>query len=303
MCVGMINLDIVVETFRPEMGHTKSSLVDKISFRTGGDAQNCACTLARLGVNVGINACAGDDYSGEICRREMQLAGVNTSALRTKHGLTGMCVSLVTESGEAMFVYNPGVTKELSLEDIDWQAVEKAKVVSLHSIFLCGKLNLETLFSRARNAGAITVADAVLTGKNENVEEIVPALAYLDYFMPSLDELVEISGVKDPHEGARKVLDMGVGNIVVKLGGEGCLFMNKDTSFTVPGFTVDVVDTTGAGDNFVAGFIYSLVNALDLKEALTFANACGAVAVTKVGSNGAVESARQIQDFILKNTQ
>lgn len=298
LAVGMVNLDVVVEGFRPEMGYAKDSRVSRISFRTGGDMQNCALTLARLGANVGVCAAIGDDHAGIICREEMEAAGVDCRRLRTKPGTSGICLDLLTPGGEAMFVYTPGVNAELSSADIDWAAVAGAKIVSLHSLFNCGGLDLPELFGRARAGGAVTVADAVVMTGSARVDDILPALPHLDYFVPSLIELEQITGVGDPLAGADRLLDLGVGNVLVKLGGDGCLFRNRDTTQTSPAFAVEVVDTTGAGDNFAAGFIHGLSRKLPLADTLAFANACGAIAVGEVGSNGAVRSAAQVEAFL-----
>lgn len=302
LVVGMINLDVMVEGFLPEMAGVKDSRVRAISFRTGGDAQNCAMTLARLGARAAVSACVGDDHAGRICRMEMEAVGVDCGRLRTKPGQSGICLDLLTPGGEAMFVYSPGVNAGLRTEDVAWDLLPRARVMSLHSLFNCGLVDLPKLFSRAREAEVVTVADAVVITGGQRVEDIWAALPHIDYFMPSRIELEQISGCADPLEGARRLLDEGVANLVVKLGGEGCLFVNRETTLELPGHAVEVVDTTGAGDNFVAGFMYALTRDWPPVRCLAFANACGAVAVGGVGSNGVVRSAAQIEDFMREHS-
>lgn len=298
LVVGMINLDVVVEGFTSEMAVAKDSRVRGISFRTGGDAQNCAMTLARLGGKTAVSACTGDDHAGRICRMEMEAAGVDCGRLRVKPGQSGICLDLLTPGGEAMFVYSPGVNAVLRSEDVAWDLVPRAKIVSLHSLYNCGEIDLVELFSRARGAGAVTVADAVVMTGRQKAGDVFPAFAHLDYFMPSLVELEQISGCSDPEEGARRLIAEGVKNVVIKLGADGCLFVDRRTVLALPGHAVEVVDTTGAGDNFVAGFMYGLTRGMPLERCLAFANACGAVAVGSIGSNGAVRSAGQIEEFM-----
>lgn len=296
--VGMLNLDIVAQGFLPAMANTKSSPVGPITFQTGGDTQNCALTQARLGVRVAICASIGSDPAGDICRGELEKAGVNCAWLRRKSGATGLCIDLIRPDNEATFLFHPGENATLSLDDVAWDAVGKARVVSLHSLFYCGRIEAAELFRKARSFGCVTLADTVIMDSTETIDLIADALPHLDYFMPSLAELELMTRCPDPESGARQMLARGVKNVVVKLGHDGCLFMNGEQTLRVPGFAVKAVDTTGAGDNFIAGFLYGLTNDMGIADALRFGNACGAITVGEVGSNGAVRSAAQVEDFI-----
>lgn len=298
--VGAINLDIIVDGFLPEMAHTKSSEVKSIGFHTGGDTQNCSLTQARLGIKVAIGAAAGDDPARDICKGELEKAGVDCRWLREKEGASGMCVDLITAGGEAMFMYNPGVNAGFSNADIGWEAMEEARLVSLHSLFYCGMIEPAELFRRAREHGCLTLADTLPTKDTDTLDLIASALPYLDYIVPSLGELQHMTGDADPGKGAKRLLEMGAKNVVVKMGDDGCLFVDGKERVHVPGFRVEVVDTTGAGDNFIAGLIYGLMRDLSMPDAMTFANACGAITVGAVGSNGAVRSAEQVREFIAR---
>jgi sugar/nucleoside kinase (ribokinase family) len=111
-------------------------------------------------------------------------------------------------------------------------------------------------------------------------------------------EAKALTGATKPEDQADEFLGYGAANVVIKLGKEGCLIKNRKMSKRVPGFQVEVIDTTGAGDNFVAGFIMGLSSGLEIEECARLGNAAGAITVQSLGSNGAVQSVEQLRDFI-----
>lgn len=93
-------------------------------------------------------------------------------------------------------------------------------------------------------------------------------------------------------------LSYGVKNVIIKLGGDGCLFKNQDTTIKLPAYRINAVDATGAGDNFIAGFVSEILRGSSCADALRFANACGAVCATMIGAGTAVDSRDQIIQFM-----
>ena len=114
-----------------------------------------------------------------------------------------------------------------------------------------------------------------------------------DIALPSMEDMKILYNFEDPIEAAEKILDMGVKIVVVKLGGEGCYVSTKEESFHVPGFEVDVLDTTGSGDAFDGAFIVGLLQGRSLRETAVFANAAGALTAT---GYGAVEPIPKMED-------
>ena len=97
---------------------------------------------------------------------------------------------------------------------------------------------------------------------------------------------------------AEVFLQYGVKNVIIKLGGKGCYFRNKEISYSLPAYMIKAVDATGAGDNFLAGFVSELLHGGTVEEALRFANACGAICTTAAGSSAGLKNREQVLEFM-----
>jgi sugar/nucleoside kinase (ribokinase family) len=129
-----------------------------------------------------------------------------------------------------------------------------------------------------------------------------PCLPEIDYFIPSLPEAQAITGLEEPHQVARALLDRGVGTVGLKMGAEGCLVLTGEgEELRLPAFEVEVIDATGAGDAFAAGFIAGVWQGWPLEKTARFANAVGALCVTGMGANGGVRSLPETLDFMESN--
>ena len=144
---------------------------------------------------------------------------------------------------------------------------------------------LEQIFRQAKSQGKIVCADMTKRKKNETVEEMAPALRYVDYLFPNEEEAMLLTGRDTAEEAAESLWETGVKHVVIKCGRKGCYIRSKALSAWFPAVSgVECVDTTGAGDSFAAGFVYGLSEGKSLKECAEFANACGAEAVQSVGA-------------------
>lgn len=294
--VGMINFDINVKTFDPNGLVNKVTDVDEISLALGGDAQNCAFTLSRLGMRTALVGAVGRDKAGEICVRAEREAGIDTSMICYKDVQTGTAIQLF-QTSEAAVLNCSGANASFCLEDIPREFFGSAKIVSLNSFFGCGKIGAEFL-RLAQNSGMLTLADTTSLVPGNSLRDIADALPYLDYFVPSYAEASALAGREDPREIAQFFLSMGVKNVAIKLGAQGCLIHSPLEEKIIRGYPVSpVVDTTGCGDNFVAAFLASLVKGYSLEECAKFDNAAGAINATRMGSNGAVQSFEQLIQF------
>jgi sugar/nucleoside kinase (ribokinase family) len=131
------------------------------------------------------------------------------------------------------------------------------------------------------------------------MELLEPSLPYIDYFIPSLPEAQAITGLQGPHEVASALIDQGVGNVALKMGSDGCLVMTRDgENIRLPAYDVDVVDATGAGDAFAAGFIAGVWHGWSMEKTAQFATAVGALCVTGMGALGGVRSLPETIDFM-----
>lgn len=288
--IGAAIVDVMVSPASERVFQTGSTPAEQIVMTYGGDALNEATVLHRLGVPVRLETVLGDDDAGDAVRRRMERVGLDQSAVRTREDLaTSVNVVLVKENGERSFLTCPTASqRRLRPEDITLPFPEDVDILCLASIFVFPLLKtkeLETIFRQAKAQGITVCADMTKRKNNETVADMAPALRYVDYLFPNEEEAMLLTGTQDAHGAARALLEAGVGTVVVKCGGRGCLVMTREREFTLPAVAgVNCVDTTGAGDSFVGGFLWGLANDLPLEECAAQANLCGARAVEKVGA-------------------
>ncbi|MEE1086408.1 MAG: carbohydrate kinase family protein [Schaedlerella sp.] len=288
--IGAAIVDVLVSPAEEEVFQTGSYAANEIKMTHGGDALNEATVLQQLGVPVHLETVIGSDTAGETVCRHMENAGLEESGLHIKNDMsTSVNVVLVKKNGERCFLTNPhGSQRQIELKDITMPFPREINILCLASIFVFPKLKteeLQTIFSQAKSQGITVCADMTKRKNNETVEDIAPALKYVDYLFPNEEEAFLITGKENAEEAADTILAAGVGTVVIKCGARGCLVKNAETKFWSPAVeNVNCVDTTGAGDSFVGGFLYGLANDFSLEECAKFANECGAKAVQKVGA-------------------
>lgn len=299
VCAGIAGVDVLiqgVDLSTPFEGETK--LAQSVKLALGGDAANEATTLAYLGVKVQLMSGVGEDGAAPFICSTVGEAGVNTDTLITipNGGSSALNVVLVHPDGERNFI-NTGLPATGWKPDIT--RFGDAKIVSLASFFLppyhIPQVCLETARA-AKEAGKTVCADVVCT-PGSKLEDIADALKYVDYLFPNEDEARGLTGKEDLDDIADTFLGLGVGTVIIKLGSRGCLIKNSTMREIVPCFKVEnVVDTTGAGDNFMAGFICALLDGKDLVECARFASGVAGVSIQYRGACGGVKSRAQVEE-------
>ena len=153
---------------------------------------------------------------------------------------------------------------------------------------------------KAKELGRITVLDTAWDASGRWMGLVEDALPYLDYFIPSYDEAVNISGKTNPADIAEEFFVRGVKNVAIKLGKDGCYIKTADKrEFTIPTFlNIKAVETTGAGDAFSSGFITGISKGWSLYKCGLFANAVGTFSVSKVGASTGIKSLDETIEFI-----
>lgn len=288
LCVGLAVGNIVVRPVSPAIFDVDTTQVDHIAITGGGDAFNQACVLSALGNQVSLLSRMAEDGSGRIMLDALAKRGVDVSRVALDRELgTSTCVVLVKEDGQRCFCTYKGCLRKFGKEDVDPSVVKKARLVSIGGLFALPSFDRHTsveLFRAAREAGTITVCDTKYDAFHIGLQGIGELLSYTDYFFPSYDEAAYLSGLRDPKEIARFFHNRGAGYVGIKLGGEGCYIRSDQFEGMIPSFSAPIVDTTGAGDNFMAGFIHGVLEGWEMRDCATFANAVGALAVTRLGA-------------------
>ena len=305
VCLGIMVADVLGKPLKsiPEPG--RLVLVEEMSLHTGGCAVNTATALASLGVPVEIVGKVGSDPFGEFLLSELINRGIGVEGV-TKDKTTGTSATMVMvdPDGERRFVHYIGANAKLTIEDVDTDLFIGKSILHIAGSLVLPGIDGEStakLLRSARAKGLITFLDTVWDDTGRWIQLMKPCLPYIDFFVPSLPEAQEITHLDDPIDVARSLIKDGVGTVGLKMGPEGCLVMNQDGEIIrYPAFPVRVVDATGAGDAYAAGFITGIWNGWKLEKTALFANAVGAMCVTGLGASGGVSTMKDTQEFIEK---
>ena len=288
--IGAAIVDVLVTPAEETVFRTGSYPAQQIVMTCGGDALNEATVLRHLGVPVHLETLIGADAAGETVRRRMEQVGLEMSGLHVRPELaTSVNVVLVKPDGERCFLTNPhGSQRQLVPEDIALPFAGDVDILCFASMFVFPKMGareMARLFRLAKSQGITVCADMTKCKNGETVQDVAAALRYVDYLLPNDAEAMLLTGAATVEDAADALLAAGVGTVVIKCGARGCYVKGRGVEFwspAVPG--VPCVDTTGAGDSFVGGFLYGLANDLPLEECAVHANRCGAKAVQQVGA-------------------
>lgn len=296
LCIGEMLIDLVPTV----SGH---GLAEATTFAKvpGGAPANVAVGLARLGKRSGFCGMVGDDAFGRFCRDVLLREGVDTNGLRfTAAARTPVAFISLRADGEREFViYHPGADQRLDAADLEGGLIRNARIVHFGSIGLIGEpsqtATLEAV-RQARAACARVACDpnlrlALWPDAAAAREGLRRAIGEAEIVKLSEDEVAFLTGCGDPEQGGRALWHDRLALMAVTLGPAGCLALTPDQALRVPGFAVETVDTTGAGDGFMAGLLTAVLEdpaALSdpqaLRRACRFANAAGALATTRYGA-------------------
>ena len=288
VCVGQAVLDCITRGKENEPYKPNVYRAETIRLHTGGDAVNEAMALSGLGFRTAVVCGIGEDIAGNILIDELNKAGVNTDHIRRMKMDTPIANLQVAEDGSRISV-NSRATR-LQGYRITPDELPHAKIVSFASIFrppLEDFNVLKDLIQTARSRGAIVCADTKLPLRGSiEISEYASLLSFIDYLFPNEKEAAYYTGKNKFSEMAAAFRDMGIKNVVIKAGPEGCYISGGEVEFSLPAVPVsNVVDTTGAGDNFVAGFISGVLQNASLRDCadLGLRQAAGAIMHTGGG--------------------
>ena len=303
ICLGILVADIIGRPLRVVPDPGRLVLVDEMSLHTGGCAINTATALARLGLPVEVIGKIGSDSFGDFVLNALAERGIGTSGItRDKEVGTSATMVMVSPDGERRFVHYIGANAHLTLEDVNLLMVEAGSILHIAgSLVMPGIDGQPTaeLLRHARSVGVTTFLDTVWDDTGRWMDVLAPCLPHIDYFVPSLPEGQALTGLDDPLEIARALLERGVSTVALKMGADGCLVMSADgQAIRLPAFQVDVLDATGAGDAFAAGFIAGVWQGWPMQKTARFANAVGALCVTGLGASGGVRSLSETLSFM-----
>ncbi len=286
LCAGVLCVDVVVGVVDVLPPPGDILFPETATVTGGGSAYNTGIGLAHFGCSVTLGGRIGRDPLGAVLRSELEACQVGTSALQSDpHRPTGLSVVLVSPGGERSFLHHPGANAALCSADLEphltqvsWLHIGGAGVLAQ----LTGA-ELTHLLRRARELGLPTSMDTA-TGPSVAMMDLHGALPYLDLCFVNHLEGTLVTGCQNPNAIATGLVDLGARYACVKLGGDGAVLVNsKHRVVSCAALPVRAVDTTGAGDAFVAGFLSVWTAGGSPEEALHGGAAAGAACVQHWG--------------------
>jgi sugar/nucleoside kinase (ribokinase family) len=284
--VGELNADLILKgDVQPQFGQVEK-LLDDATLTIGSSSAIFACGAARLGLRVAFIGKVGDDEFGPFMLRELAARGIDTSGVVTDNAIkTGLTVILSKGNDRAILTY-PGSIAALQYSEIDLSILSQARHLHMGSYFLLDALrpDVPALFDEARRAGLTISLDTNYDPAERWDGGLADVLRRVDVFLPNEAELLAISGVAD----VRGALDsLPVPLVAVKRGANGGMARRGQEIVTAEPIPVKVVDTTGAGDSFDAGFVYGYLNGWPVARSLRLACICGTLSTRAAGGTAA----------------
>jgi sugar/nucleoside kinase (ribokinase family) len=235
----------------------------------------------------------GQDESGRFVVDTMKRYGINTSGIVLKSGVQTSCSMLpIRPNGERPALHVLGANAQFGLGDINWDLIAQADYLHFGGTYLLPSLDgapTAQILKFAKDHGVVTTLDMIALGRSDALTLIEPALPFIDYFMPGLDEARSICGLSKRADVINFFLDRGVGHTVFKMGADGSSIATRGMDeIRLPAFKAPVVDSTGCGDSYCAAFIVGLSKGWSLQEAGRFGAAAGALVVSGLGSDAGI---------------
>ena len=292
--IGLFILDVLGRPVVaiPERGNI--AFIEEIRLTVAGTAGGTVVDTAKLGLKSLAVGAVGDDEKADWILLTLAKHGIDASAMQRLKGVpTSATILNVRPNGDRPALHVRGASDHFDVAPADYNHVFDAPIIHLGGTGLLKRLDGPaslTLLKEAKARGRTVTFD--LIGANaETLGIVAPLLPYIDYFMPSIEEAKDMSGQATPEDCARFYLDKGAACCVFTLGGDGAYYANREgTRLKSPAYDVKVVDTTGCGDAFDAGFIAALHHKMDTETALRFAQAAAGLVATGLGSDAGIVS-------------
>jgi len=293
---GALNLDKIFSVDKIPK-EDEEGFVKDVRLYPGGSAANTIVGLARLNVETAYIGKIGDDGEGRILLKDFEREGVGTELIVRGKGRSGSAMIFVDDAGNRAILVDPGVNDTLKYEEIDVDKAKKYGLVHLTS-FIC-KNGLDSLNSQKRIVEEFESVsfDPGMPYAERGLNDMEKILKHTTIFLPSRQEIEILFGV-DYKTAAERCLDMGIEVVAVKLGSKGCWVKSKDREVEVKPFSVKVVDTTGAGDAFNAGFIYGFLRGKSIEECGRMGNYVASMCIQKFGAREGLPRVSEVDELL-----
>lgn len=296
--LGSINADHILnlESF-PTPGETVTGHHYQVAF--GGKGANQAVAAGRSGADIAFIACTGDDDIGERVRRQLERDRIDVAPVRTVNAQsTGVALIFVNAEGENVIGIHAGANAALSVEQVE---AEKARIAGAQALLMQLESPLESVLAAAKIAHQHQTTVVLNPAPARHLPDEL--LSLIDIITPNETEAEKLTGIRvenddDAAKAARVLHEKGIGIVMITLGSRGVWVSHDGQGRRVPGFKVQAVDTIAAGDTFNGAFVTALLEGTALDEAIRFAHAAAAIAVTRKGAQPSVPWREEIDEFL-----
>jgi sugar/nucleoside kinase (ribokinase family) len=288
IAMGVHVVDVLARPVQEIPEGQGGQLVEQIAITAAGSAGGTAVTLAKLGARVHSAGAIGRDALGDVLLELLRRFGVDTSLLVRRDGVqTSASVLPIRPDGSRPAFHVVGANATYNSADAPWEAIAAATHLHLGAPEFMGGEEAAKILAYARRHGVTTSADILAPGEQaaQIVDWIGACLEHLDYLLPNDEQALALSGERDLEAACRALLARGVGCVAATAGGDGAVVVDGSGVERVPAFAVDVVDTTGCGDAFSAGFLRGVALGRSRREAAVLGCATAALVAQGLGSD------------------
>lgn len=270
----------------PEPRVRTQVITERVRFLPGGGAANTGGALGKMGLPTGVFSKVGADLNGRFLLEELERCGVDISGIRVSPtDTTPFTFVGIHPDGDRSFIHTPGSNRTFCAADLDTGLLFAADFLLYQDCWVLPRLDGQagaSLLAEAQRRGIVTLLDECWgLGPDRQVFETM--LPYCDYVLPSFDDMRAIYPDLTAEAIATHLLSRGAKTVALKLGARGCLIATTGAQTLVPAVQAAVVDTTGAGDCWNAGFIAGLAQGVGLEGAAQLGNACAAFCIEATG--------------------
>ena len=305
VCFGVHILDVLGRPVTEIPPGQQSVILDEIRATAAGTAAGPSVDLAKLGVDVTNMGAIGDDVLGDLVVTLLEGYGVDASLLTRKVGhRTSATILPIRPNGERPALHAPGASGEFAIDDLGAPhaaALRSARVVHVggpDALTAFDPIALADFLAENKGPSTIVTMDVLRNGDTDELDRLSPLLAQVDWFLPNDDQLRTLAGENDLKAAMAVIRTHGVGGVAVTLGEQGCLIDDGTHLTTIPAMKVNVVDTTGCGDGFDAGFILGLLAGATPVEAAWVGTVCGGLVASGLGSDAGIRDLEQVRTLV-----
>jgi sugar/nucleoside kinase (ribokinase family) len=287
VALGVHVLDVLVRPVEAIPEGQGGQLVEQIRATAAGTAGGTALTLAKLGARTRSAGAIGADPLGDLLVELLQRAGVETDLLlRREEVQTSASVLPIRPNGERPAFHVIGANATYGADDAPVEAIAGADALHLGAPEFMGGEQAARVLEHARANGTRTSADVLAGGDPGLLEWIAPALPHLDVLLPNDEQVLGFTGEDSLEAGCRALIARGVGMVAATCGAEGAIVVDGEGDpIRVSAFDIEVVDTTGCGDAFSAGFVVGLGLGRSPRDAAVLGCASAALVAGGLGSD------------------